>query len=110
MSDEVDDLRDEVERLRQEVDRLKRTPVGVRCVRKRSSKEFFGLPLYDIALGPDFEKGEIRGHAKGIVAIGDVATGFLAFGGVARGLLAFGGLAVGGITFGGCSIGLLLAV
>ena len=90
MSDEVDRLREEVDELRQEVDRMQRAKVGVRCVRKRSAGTMFGLPLYEIAVGPNPATGEVRGHAKGIIAIGDIATGFLAFGGIARGLLAFG--------------------
>jgi hypothetical protein len=52
-----------------------------RAVRKRASFEIFGLPAYDIALGPDIEKGELRGHAKGFLAIGDMATGVFAVGG-----------------------------
>jgi hypothetical protein len=57
--------------------------------------------------GPDLERGEMRGHAKGIIAIGDIATGVVALAGVARGGLAIGGLAVGLISLGGLSIGAL---
>ena len=60
-------------------------------IRIRSSATLWGLPLLAIALGPDFEKNEIRGHARGILAIGDIATGVLAFGGLARGVIAIGG-------------------
>ena len=49
-------------------------------VRRRSKLTLFGLPLYDIATGPDPEKGERRGHARGIIAVGDFATGVLAIG------------------------------
>ena len=56
-------------------------------IRKRSATCFAGLPLYDIALGPDLDKGECHGHARGIVAIGDIATGWLAVGGAARGII-----------------------
>ena len=83
--------------------------VASRGIRSRASAEFGGLPLYDIALGPDLARGEIRGHARGIVAIGDIATGVLAVGGLARGVLAIGGLAIGLVTFGGLSIGLIAA-
>ncbi len=79
-------------------------------VRQRASWGIGDLPLYDVAVGPDPAKGEARGHAKGIVAIGDIATGVVALGGWARGLLAIGGLATGVISFGGASIGVLLAV
>ena len=101
------DLEQRVVELEQEIARLKgRTYRGVR---KRASFELFGLPAYDIALGPDPEKGEMRGHARGFFAIGDMATGVLALGGLARGVVAIGGLAVGGISIGGVSIGMLLA-
>lgn len=81
-----------------------------RGVRKRSSRTLFGLPLYDIAVGPDPETGAMRGHARGIVAIGDLATGVLALGGLARGVVAVGGVSLGLLSFGGCAIGLLAAV
>lgn len=73
-----------------------------------SPTRIFGLPLVHIATGPD--EHNKRGHAKGIVAVGDIATGFFAFGGVARGLVAFGGLAVGLVSFGGLGIGLAIAM
>jgi hypothetical protein len=76
-------------------------------IRKRSEKVVCGLPLYDFALGPDLQNGELRGHAHGIIAIGDIATGWLALGGMARGFVALGGFAVGCLSFGGCAIGLL---
>jgi len=78
--------------------------------RKQSEFVFLGLPLYSIAFGPDLEKGELRGHAKGVFAFGDMATGVVAFGGLAMGVLAFGGLALGLFTFGGLSIGLFIAL
>lgn len=81
-----------------------------RGVRRRAGFELFGLPAYAIAFGPDPERGELRGHAKGFLAIGDVATGVIALGGVARGLVAVGGLAIGILAFGGGSLGLALAL
>jgi hypothetical protein len=81
----------------------------MRGVRRQSEYVFLGLPLYSIALGPDLTKGEMRGHAKGVLAIGDTATGVLAFGGLAMGVIAVGGLAFGFVTLGGLSIGVLLA-
>jgi hypothetical protein len=86
------------------------TAFPVRGVRKRASWGIGDIPFYDIALGPDLGRGELRGHAKGIVAIGDFATGVLAVGGLARGVVAMGGLAAGLLSFGGLSIGLLGAV
>lgn len=81
-----------------------------RGVRRQSSRIVFGLPLWAVAFGPDWERGEMRGHARGIFAFGDLATGWVACGGLARGILAFGGLAIGLFAFGGGAIGVLLAV
>ena len=44
-----------------------------RGIRKRSEKALCGLPLVDIAIGSDPEKNDMRGHAHGIIAIGDIA-------------------------------------
>ena len=74
-------------------------------VRRRSDYEYLGMPLWSVALGPDFAKGEMRGHAKGVLAIGDMATGIVAIGGLARGVFAIGGLAVGIVAVGGLAIG-----
>ncbi len=82
----------------------------MRGIRRRASWGIGDIPFYDIALGPDLGRGELRGHAKGLVAIGDLATGVLAFAGLSRGVFAFGGLAVGLVSFGGLSVGLLGAV
>jgi len=81
-----------------------------KSIRRRSKTEVFGLPLWEIALGPDVLRGEMRGHAKAIFALGDIATGVFALGGLARGLFAMGGLAMGAVTLGGCSLGLLVAI
>ena len=79
-------------------------------VRKRSKTTLLGLPLVSVAMGPDPEKGEMRGHAKGIIAIGDIATGVLAIGGVAFGGITIGGCAIGLIALGGCALSILLAM
>lgn len=79
------------------------------CVRKRSRTYFFGLPLWEVAVGPDLEAGQRRGHAKAIIAIGDIATGLVAVGGVARGGLAIGGIALGLASVGGLAVGILCA-
>ena len=79
-------------------------------IRRESPRKFFGLPLWAIAIGPDWERGEMRGHARGIFALGDIATGWFAFGGLARGFFAFGGLAIGLFAFGGAAIGIVLAI
>lgn len=71
----------------------------------KSERTLFGLPLVHINLGR-------RDHwARGILAIGNIATGFVALGGVAAGLLSLGGvsfgllLALGAVTLGGLSVG-----
>ncbi len=103
-----EELEKRVGQLEKEITGLRRG--GMVPVRKRASWGIGDIPFYDIALGPDLAKGEFRGHAKGIIAIGDVATGVLALGGLARGVIAIGGLAAGLVGFGGLSIGLLSAV
>ncbi|MDR1270084.1 MAG: hypothetical protein LBK82_11225 [Planctomycetaceae bacterium] len=78
-----------------------------RGIRYNSETKFWGMPFISIAMGPDTEKNEVRGHAKGIIAIGDIATGGLAIGGIARGVVATGGVSVGIIALGGLSIGIV---
>lgn len=75
--------------------------------RYRSKATLFGLPLIDVALGP--HEGEPRGRAKGIIAVGDIATGVLALGGIARGVVSVGGMAVGLFSAGGLAVGLVSA-
>ena len=72
--DREKDLRDRVAALEQQVATLKAWPQR-RGIRKRSDRVLWGLPLYEIAVGPDPERGEVRGHARAIIAIGDIATG-----------------------------------
>ena len=105
------DLERRVVELEGEVSRLRAGPPGRwRGIRYRSALAIGDMPFLAIATGPDPEKGEFRGHARGIIAIGDMATGFLAIGGLARGVIALGGLSVGLVSFGGCAIGLIAAV
>lgn len=79
----------------------------LRGIRRQSSRKLWGLPLWAIAVGPDWKQGEMRGHARAIFALGDMATGYFACGGLARGIVAVGGLAVGPIAFGGAAVGFL---
>src|SRR5262245_898122 len=79
-------------------------------IRCESGLKLAGLPLWSIAIGADPAKGEKRGHARGIIALGDMATGVLAAGGMARGVVAFGGLAIGLASFGVLGLGLLVAL
>jgi hypothetical protein len=86
-------------------------PVGLfRGIRKRAAWGIGDIPFYDVAIGPDFARGQMRGHARGIFALGDMATGVVAVGGLARGVVAFGGLAVGLLSLGGLSVAVLAAV
>ena len=71
----------------------------------KSQRTLFGLPLVHINLG-------FRDHwARGILAIGNIATGLFALGGVSVGLFALGGvslgllLALGGVCLGCVSAG-----
>lgn len=74
-------------------------------IRYASTLRLWGWPLVAIAMGSDFSRNETRGHARGILAIGDVATGVIAIGGLARGLISVGGIAVGLITVAGVGLG-----
>jgi hypothetical protein len=103
-----EELEERVERLEAEVAAIRGQ--GGRSVRRRASWGIGNLPLWEVAVGPDPAKGEARGHARGILAVGDIATGFVAVGGWARGVVALGGLATGLLSLGGLSIGVLAAV
>jgi hypothetical protein len=102
------DLEKRVAVLEAEVTRLRRRQrYGIR---RRSKTMVGGWPLWEIAVGPDLERGQMRGHAKAIIAIGDMATGVVAIGGLAGGVIAFGGLSLGlGLAIGGLAIGSLPA-
>jgi hypothetical protein len=106
MSEDINQLQAKIQALENDVALLKHT-VPFRGVRKRSKTIICGLPLYHIAIGADPERGEIRGHARGIIAIGDYATGFIAIGGLAKGVFAIGGGAIGVIAMGGGALGLV---
>jgi hypothetical protein len=107
MSDQGD-LEKRVRELEQEVRLLRGRRPG--RVRYRSAAGIGNIPLLSIALGPDLEKGEWRGHARGIVAIGDTAAGVVAIGGLAAGGIAIGGLSIGLASLGGLALGVFRAV
>ena len=65
----------------------------------RSRAALFGLPLVHVKLG----YGVCR--ARGIVAVGNVATGVVALGGLSAGLLSLGGVSVGALALGGMALG-----
>jgi len=96
---------DEADALKRIDQNLQKMTQMMRGVRKQSSITIMGLPLYHIAMGPDIAAGQVRGHAKGIIAIGDIATGWLAIGGLARGIIALGGCALGLVALGGAAVG-----
>jgi hypothetical protein len=98
-----EELEARVEQLEREVAALRSAP---RRVRKRATWGLGNLPIYEIAVGPDPERGEARGHARAVLAVGDIATGFVAaVGGLAIGGLAIGGGAVGAVAIGGGAVG-----
>lgn len=101
-------LEERVRRLEEELAAFKAR--GGRAVRKRATWGVGNIPMWEVAVGPDLARGESRGHARAVLAFGDIATGVVAFGGWARGLVAVGGLATGLFSVGGLSIGLLAAV
>ena len=106
----ANDLEERVQELEAEIVALReRTllpPIGIR---RRATMTIGHMPLYEISLGSDPGRRQLRGHARGIIAIGDVASGVLAIGGYARGVIAIGGLATGVVSVGGLSVGLLSA-
>jgi putative oligomerization/nucleic acid binding protein len=84
--------------------------VPFKSIRRQPSRMVCGLPMWAIAIGPDLESGEMRGHARAIFAVDDMPTGWFAIGGFARGICAFRGLAIGLVAFGGFAIGVWIAV
>jgi len=70
----------------------------------KSKKEMYGLPLVHINVGWGLKK------AKGVLAIGNIATGILSIGLVARGILAIGLLSLGVVGIGCLSLALLLSI
>lgn len=82
------------------------SPPGRMPIRYKSTATFLEMPMIAIAVGPDAANHEVRGHARGVIAIGDIASGVVALGGIARGIIALGGVAIGGIALGGLGAGL----
>jgi len=109
--EEFEELEHRVEELEHELETRDR----VETVRWQSSWSILGWPLIAVAIGPNPERPDQRGHARGIIAVGDfakglfavggLASGGIAIGGLAVGLIAIGGLAAGGIAIGGCAVG-----
>ena len=72
----------------------------------RSRSQIGRWPLLHVAFGKNAETGKMQ-HARGMIAIGNVATGFLSLGVFARGLISFGVFSVGLISSGVLSVGVL---
>lgn len=65
----------------------------------KSPRTLFGLPLVHINVGHGLR------WARGIFAVGNLATGIVALGGFSAGVLSLGGIAAGALTFGGIALG-----
>ena len=76
-------------------------------MRWSSGMKVFGLPVVDIALGPYPPRGEKRGRAMGIFAVGDSAIGVFAVGVLAFGAVPLGALSVGALPLGAVAVGLM---
>jgi len=79
-------------------------------VRWRSKAQLWGFPLCEVALGPDHANGERKGHARAVVAVGNIADGVIAVGGISRGIISIGGISLGLGSVGGISLGLVAAL
>jgi hypothetical protein len=78
-----------------------------RAIEYRSEQRWGDLPVVHVAVGGRQADGRYRlGRARGIIALGDIATGLVAVGGVAIGLVAVGAVAVGLVAVGAVAIGL----
>lgn len=68
----------------------------------KSSRSWHGLPLVHINFG--YGRYGLR-RAKGVIAIGNVATGIVALGAFSVGLVSFGGIGLGLLSLGGLALG-----
>jgi hypothetical protein len=84
-----------------------RLSVQRRPIHFESPVKIMGWPLVAIARGKRTKEGSEIASARGIVAVGDVATGVFAVGGVATGVVAVGGIAAGAIAVGGLACGMV---
>jgi hypothetical protein len=82
--------------------------VGRRAIEYRSEQVWGGLPVVHVSVGGRQADGRYRlGRARGVIALGDIATGLVAVGGVAIGLFSVGGVAVGLVALGAVAVGLV---
>lgn len=68
-----------------------------------SKRTLWGLPLVQINLGRGLRR------ARGVIAIGNIATGFVSIGAVSVGLVSFGAVSLGLLALGAFTLGLLAA-
>lgn len=68
----------------------------------KSSRTWHGLPLVHINFG--YGRYGLR-RARGVVAIGNVATGIVALGSFSVGVVSFGGIGLGLLSMGGIALG-----
>jgi hypothetical protein len=74
----------------------------------RSEQVWGSLPVVHVSVGGRQADGRYRlGRARGVIAVGDVATGLVAVGGVAVGLVSVGGVALGLAALGAVALGLV---
>ena len=79
-----------------------------RAIQYRSEQAWGDLPVVHVSVGGRQADGRYRlGRARGIIALGDVATGLVAVGGAAIGLFSVGGVAIGLVAVGAVAIGLV---
>ena len=79
-----------------------------RAFEYRSEQVWGNLPVVHVAVGGRQADGRYRpGRARGVIALGDVATGLVAVGGVAIGLFSVGGVAVGLTAMGAVTAGVV---
>ena len=79
-----------------------------RAMEYRSEQVWGTLPVVHVAVGGRQADGRYRlGRARGVIALGDVATGLVAIGGVAIGLFSVGGVAIGLVAVGAVAVGLV---
>src|SRR5215218_9341496 len=72
----------------------------------RSEQVWRHLPVVHVSVGGRQADGRYRlGRARGVIALGDVATGLVAVGGVAIGLFSVGGVAIGLVALSGVAVG-----
>lgn len=76
-----------------------------------SKHSLWGLPLVHVNLGFGFRRAKgviaVGNIATGVVTMGAVAAGGLSIGALSTGVLALGGIAAGGLAAGGLAIGLM---